>query len=82
MNRKTRQRQGRDFPPFSIHEYLKNAGPQAEVRHTVPDETADTDAPTEDGKKKSVMETLERLRAEAEENAAPVDGHEPQERGL
>ena len=75
--KRERQRQGRDFPPFSIHEYLKNAGNETGVKHIVPDEVADTGILEDKECKKSVLDTLERLKAEAEENVTPVDGHEP-----
>lgn len=80
--RRTRQRQGRDFPPFSIHEYLNNTSKAIGAKHIAPDEITDTDAPDLDGQKKSVIADLVRFKAEAEENALPVDGCEPPELSL
>jgi hypothetical protein len=66
----TRQRQGRDF---SLHDYLMNA--LAESRRDA------ENAAKADEKNKSLLGRLEQYKTEAERNAVPVDGHEPNERG-
>ena len=77
MSRRTRQRQGRDFPPFSILEYLNRA------RQAVQEENeAAHRASVSEGRTKSIRENLERFKTEADRNAEPVDGREPPEHGL
>ena len=92
QNEYTRQRQGRDF---SIPGYLRDAEMSAEGNYTgVPAESkirwsgsnidgliGNNDPKDDTEKKKSLLEHLEQYKAEAERNAAPVDGHEPPERG-
>ena len=62
----TRQRQGRDF---SILNYLANA------------EIGNNDPKDESEKRKSLLDQLERCKAEAERSAIPVDGYDPPEKG-
>lgn len=69
----TRQRQGRDF---SIHNYLKNAEMSVEGNYNNIDGIING-TPNDDTEKKTVLERLETYKAEAERNAAPIDGHEP-----
>ena len=73
-NEYTRQRQGRDF---SIRRRLSTAetGVGGIFDYADSNDSNDTD------KKRSLLDQLEQLTAEAERNAAPVDGHEPFERG-
>ena len=71
----TRQRQGRDF---SVLNYLRNAEMSTEGNYNNIDGIVGNCDPKDDGeKKKSLLEHLERCRAEAERNVTPVDGHEP-----
>ena len=78
-NEYTRQRQGRDF---SILNYLRNAEMSAEGNYNNIDGIIGNNDPKDDTeKKKSLLEHLEKCKAEAERNAAPIDGHEPPERG-
>ena len=78
-NEYTRQRQGRDF---SIINYLASAEMSAEGNYNNIDGIIGNNDPRDDSeKKKSLLEHLEQCKAEAERNAVPVDGHEPQERG-
>ena len=66
----TRQRQGRDF---SLHEYLIN---------TIEASRKDTEnLKKADETKKTLAERLEQYKTEAERNAVPTDGNEPQEKG-
>ena len=75
----TRQRQGRDF---SILNYLANAETSAEGNYNNIDGIMGNNDPKDDGeKKKSLLDKLEQCKEEAERNAAPIDGHEPKERG-
>ncbi len=76
MNRRTRQRQGRDFPPFSILEYLNLNRAQQSVQDE--NEAVRRDS-IMNGRKLSIQENLERFKTEAEERAEPVDGREPPE---
>ena len=62
----TRQRQGRDF---SLSEYLANAA-AASRKNTEKAKKIDED-------KKTLADRLEQYKTEAEQNAVPVDGHEP-----
>ena len=78
-NEYTRQRQGRDF---SILNYLRDAEMSAEGNYNNIDGIiGNNDQKDDTEKKKSLLEQLEQCKAEAERNAAPVDGHEPPERG-
>ena len=77
MSRRTRQRQGRDFAPFSILEYLNRS------RKAAYDEKESSYQTVVEGqRKKSILESLERFKHETEINAEPVDGREPPDRGL
>ena len=71
-DRRTRQRQGRDFTvggkDFSVQEYLKTHGATLDDAGRVAGE---------DLRGKTVAEQLDRYKAEAERNAGPVDGDEP-----
>jgi hypothetical protein len=80
-NEYTRQRQGRDF---SLINYLRTAEMNAEGNYNNIDGIiGNNDPKDETDKKKSLSERLEHFKAEAERNAAPVDGNEPApERGL
>ena len=79
QNEYTRQRQGRDF---SILNYLRDAEMSAEGNYNNIDGIIGNNDPKDDTeKKKSLLEHLEQCKAEAERNAAPIDGHEPPERG-
>ena len=75
-NEYTRQRQGRDF---SIRRCLSTAetgvGGIFDYTDSVVGNSYDTD------KKRSLLDQLEQLTAESERNFAPIDGHEPSERG-
>ena len=78
-NEYTRQRQGRDF---SILNHLAAAEMSAEGNYNNIDGIIGNNIPKGDlEKKKSLLERLEQCKADAERNATPVDGHEPQERG-
>ena len=78
-NEYTRQRQGRDF---SILNYLANAEMSAEGNYNNIDGIIGNNDPKDDTeKKKSLLGHLEQCKEEAERNAVPVDGKEPQERG-
>jgi hypothetical protein len=78
-NEYTRQRQGRDF---SILNYLRNAEMSVEGNYNNIDGIIGNSDPKDDTeKKKSLLDMLEQNKAEAEKNAVPVDGYEPQERG-
>ena len=79
QNEYTRQRQGRDF---SILNALRSAEMSAECNYNSIDGIIGNNDPKDDTeKKKSLLEQLEQCKLEAERNAVPVDGHEPQERG-
>ena len=78
-NEYTRQRQGRDF---SILNHLRAAEMSVEDNYNnINGIIGDNDPKDGTEKKKSLLEQLERSKAEAERNNAPVDGHEPPERG-
>lgn len=79
-NEYTRQRQGRDFPSVN---HLRAAEMSMEDDYNNIDGIIGNNDPKDDsGKKQSLLDNLERFKAEAERNAAPIDGHEPPERGL
>jgi hypothetical protein len=79
-NEYTRQRQGRDF---SIINYLANVEMSVEGNYNNIDGIIGNNDPKDDSeKKKTLLELLEKCKAEAERNDVPVDGHEPPERGL
>ena len=69
----TRQRQGRDF---SIHNYLRTAEMSIEGNYNSIDGIID-----DSDQKKSIIDRLDYFKSETERNSAPVDGHEPPERG-
>lgn len=74
----TRQRQGRDF---SILSYLRNAEMSAEANYNnINGIIGDNDPKDDTEKHKSLLETLERYKEEAERHGDPVDGHEPPEK--
>ena len=74
-----RQRQGRDF---SIRNHPRSAEMGVEGKYNNIDGIIDNnDAKGDTSIKKSLLEQLEQCKAEAERNAVPVDGHEPQEQG-
>jgi hypothetical protein len=70
----TRQRQGRDF---SILNYLKNTEMSVEGNYNNIDGIINGSAKDDETEKKSLRDRLELHKAEAERNAAPVDGNEP-----
>ena len=72
-NKRTRQRQGRDF---SIHNYLQNAEMAVEGNYNNIDGIING-TPNEYEQKRSLLEQLEQCKAEVERNAVPVDGDEP-----
>ena len=75
----TRQRQGRDF---SISNHLRNAEMSVEGNYNNIDGVIGNNDPKDDSEKRlSMLEQLERYKAEAERNTVPIDGHEPPERG-
>ena len=76
----TRQRQGKDFL-----NYLRSAEISIEGNYNNIDGIIGNNDPKDDSDKmKTLHDRLEHYKAEAERNAAPVDGHEPpeKERGL
>jgi hypothetical protein len=75
----TRQRQGRDF---SIINHLRSAEMSLEANFNQIDGLINNEITeqTEERKKKSLLGQMERFKADAERNLAPVDGHEPPER--
>jgi hypothetical protein len=76
-----RQRQGRDF---SLINYLRTAEMNEEGNYNNIDGIIGNSAPKDDvEKRKTLHERLEQYKAEAERNAAPVDGRDPSpERGI
>jgi hypothetical protein len=75
----TRQRQGRDF---SILNALAAAEMSIEANcNNIDGIIGDSDMRDDYDKKKTALEQLEYLQAVAERNSAPIDGHEPPERG-
>ncbi|GHV17139.1 hypothetical protein FACS189425_02760 [Clostridia bacterium] len=76
----TRQRQGRDF---SILNALAAAEMSIEGNYNNIDGIiGNNDSRDDYDKKKSALEQLEYFQTIAERNAAPIDGHEPNERGI
>jgi hypothetical protein len=79
-NNYTRQRQGRDF---SILNTLAAAEMSIEANYNNIDGIiGNSDSHDDYDKKKTMLEQLEYFQTVAERNAAPVDGHEPKERGI
>ena len=79
-NEYTRQRQGRDF---SILNALAAAEISIEANYNNIDGIiGNNDIRDDYMQKKTMLEQLEYFQAVAERNAVPVDGKEPQERGL
>jgi len=71
----TRQRQGKDF---IIVNHLESAEMDAEGNYNNIDGIIGNAPPKDDTEaKKSLLGKLEYYKAEAERNAAPVDGNEP-----
>ena len=66
----TRQRQGRDF---TMHETLMRALEQSR--------RDSENARRGDEEKVSLLKRLEQYKKEAERNAVPIDGYEPNEKG-
>ena len=66
----TRQRQGRDF---TMHETLMRALEQSR--------RDGENARRGDEEKVSLLKRLEQYKKEAERNAVPIDGYEPNEKG-
>ena len=79
MSERTRQRQGRDFDASEKENPLKSAEMAVEANYNMLDGVINNE--NADGQKESVLSMLDRYRKEAEDQA-PVDGHEPPERGL
>ena len=74
----TRQRQGRDF---SVINHLRNAEMSTEGNYNNIDGIIGNNDPKDDTEgKKTLLNRLEHYKAEAERNAAPVDGKEPPEK--
>ena len=83
QNNNTRQRQGRDFTLLGEINYLRNAELCAEGNYNNIDGILGNAPPKDDFEAKTMLEQLEYYKAQAENNAAPVDGKEPSpERGL
>ena len=80
-NNNTRQRQGRDFTLLEEINHLRNAELCVEGNYNNIDGIIGNAPPKDDYEEKTLREQLEYNKAVAERNAAPVDGHEPQERG-
>ncbi|MDR1668914.1 MAG: DUF4316 domain-containing protein [Oscillospiraceae bacterium] len=92
----TRQRQGRDFSLLDEVNHLRNAEMSVEGNYNQIDGILGNNIPKpgspssiadwggkDDFEAKTMREQLEYYRAQAERNAAPVDGREPSpERGL
>ena len=66
----TRQRQGRDF---TMHETLMRALEQSR--------RDSENANSGDEEKVSLLKRLEQYKKDAERNAVPIDGYEPNEKG-
>jgi len=78
-NEYTRQRQGRDF---SDNNHLRTAEMSVEGNYNNIDGIIGNNDPKDDtDKKKTLHDRLEYFKKIAEQNAAPVDGNEPQEKG-
>jgi len=80
-NNNTRQRQGRDFTLLEEINHLRNAELSVEGNYNNIDGILGNAPLKDDYDEKTLLEQLEYNKAVAERNAAPVDGHEPQERG-
>jgi hypothetical protein len=78
----TRQRQGRDFSLLCEINHLRNAEMSAEGSYSRIDGVVGNNIPKDDFETKTMLEQLEYYKAQVERNFAPVDGHEPPERGL
>jgi hypothetical protein len=77
-NEYKRQRQGRDFPD---NNHLRAAEISLEGNYNNIDGIIGNNDPKDDGdKKKTLHDRLEYYKKIAEQNAAPVDGHEPSEK--
>lgn len=75
----TRQRQGRDFSDLN---HLRTAEMSVEGNYNNIDGIIGNNDPKDDSeKKKSLLDQLEIFKSESARNAAPIDGHEPPERG-
>jgi hypothetical protein len=82
-NNNTRQRQGRDFSLLDEINHLRNAEMSVEGNYNQIDGILGNNIPKDDFEAQTMLEQLEYYRAQAERNAAPVDGKEPSpERGL
>jgi hypothetical protein len=74
----TRQRQGRDFPDQN---HLRAVEMSLEDDYNNIDGIIGNNDPKDDSdKKKTLHDRLEYYKKIAEENALPVDGHEPSEK--
>ena len=80
-NNNTRQRQGRDFTLLEEINHLRNAELCVEGNYNNIDGIIGNAPPKDNYEEKTLLEQLEYNKAVAERNAAPVDGHEPKERG-
>lgn len=77
-NEYTRQRQGRDFPDKN---HLRTAEMSLEDDYNNIDGIIGNNDPKDDGeKKKTLQDRLEYYKKIAEDNAVPIDGHEPSEK--
>ena len=82
MSERIQQRQGRDFDAPEKENPLKSTEMAVEANYNMLDGIVNNEKhKTDDEQKESVLSQLERYRKEAEAQA-PVDGHEPPERGL
>jgi hypothetical protein len=79
-NRYTRQRQGRDFTLLDEINHLRNAEMRVEAGYSRIDGLIGNSDTKDDYSVKTLLEQIESGKAASERNAAPVDGHEPQER--
>ena len=83
QNSNTRQRQGRDFSLLDEINHLRNAELSVEGNYNQIDGIPGNNIPKDDFEAKTMLEQLEYYKAQAERNAAPIDGKEPSpERGL
>lgn len=80
---KHRQRQGRDFiQTVKPENCLRTAEMSLEGNCNMIDGIINNGGEVEERKTESIMKRIEQHKADAEHHAAPVDGHEPPERGL
>jgi hypothetical protein len=79
-NNYTRQRQGRDFTLLEEVNHLRNAELSVEAGYNSIDGIIGNAPAKDDYDEKTLLEQIEYNKAVSERNAAPVDGHEPQER--